>query len=103
MTDDQNLDQKLRDRRNKAIIEAREALHSVSDDDEVSGLIQAVAEGVAEGAVKATQRGRTQVPSDRVEIHTPAGFKVTGKVWALVVIAVVIASLMALLRFVQPR
>ena len=103
MTDDQNPYQKLRDRRNRAIIEAREALHSVSDEDEISGLIQAVAEGVAEGAVKATQRGRAQIPSDRVEIHTPAGFKVTGKVWALVVMAVVIAALMVLSRLIQPR
>ena len=42
MTFDQNPYQKLRDRRNRAIIDAREALHSVSDEDEVSGLKSSV-------------------------------------------------------------
>jgi hypothetical protein len=101
MTDDRNPYEKLRERSKQAEREAWDALLSVSDEDEVSGLIQAVGT-LAEANLRATGTARDKTPSDRVEIQTPAGFRVAGKVWYLILLALVIATLVAALRMIHP-
>jgi hypothetical protein len=92
MTDDRNPYPKLHSSSQKALFEAREALLSVSDEDEVSGLIDAVGT-LAKANLRATQSSRDSIQSDRVEIQTPVGFGVKGKAWQLVGVSVTLAVL----------
>jgi hypothetical protein len=81
----------------------RNTLSSMSDEEEDSKVTAALVEGAVSGALKATANGRHEFHPGSVEIDTPAGFRIRGAVWALVVVSVVIAALVAALRLVHPH
>jgi hypothetical protein len=78
----------------------RDTLSSVSDLEEDSKVTAALVEGAVKGALTATS-GR--LPPGSVEIDTPAGVRVRGAVWSIVLIAFVVAALIAALRLIHPH
>lgn len=94
--------QRLRRRTELAIARARvteaeerhrERLLSEDDIEELTGRT----------AVLLDDRLANQRPPDSLEIRTPAGFTLVGRLWVVIVAAVVIAALVAALKMIRPH